>query len=149
MQNVAIAFAIVMLLAGCKKKEAEPQPELRTPAAPIAATGKAVAAAIPIPNEEPSEDVLRKLMFEQYEALGKVKDLRIVHPSSGQSAPIHPKLHKALKEYCNPTPYIQPGTYECHMRIWITLTPGDRNPGEQGARIGVKWDSRQGKWVEG
>ena len=149
MKNFAIALAIVALLAGCKKKEAETQPELLSAAAPATATSKAVAAPIPIPNEEPSEDVLRKLMFEQYEALGKAKDLRIVHPSSGTSARIEPKLHKAVKEYCKPTPYIQPGSYECHMKIWITLTPGDRNPGEQGARIGVKWDSKQGKWVEG
>ncbi|MEO7640057.1 MAG: hypothetical protein ABI919_11085 [Ramlibacter sp.] len=143
----AIVMAAVLLLAGCSKSKPQPpgKPSAASPS-PAPAIAKATAGA-PVPGEEPSEAVLRKLEFQRYEMIDKAGGMPVTMTATGKSLTLHPKLYEVRKEKgCDPTPQAPPGWYECHLIIKLSLSPGGRDPSEQGERIGVKWDPK-GEWV--
>lgn len=152
--------ALLCLLAGCSRTERPPadQPDipaissLASAAAPVTqieaiSSGVASAApAVPVPLEEPSEAVLRKLEFESYAEIEKMGGMPVTITATGQSLTLRPKLYEVRKKKCTPTPQAPAGWYECSLIITLSLAPDGSDPSEQSERIGVKWDP-MGKWV--
>lgn len=139
-----VAFALLLMLGGCGKKEAQlpagNKPTIQSKAIEQGAEGVAV------PAEEPSEDALRKLEFQRYEAIGQAGGMPVTVTATGGSLTLRPKLYDVRKDSCKRTPQGPPGWYECSLTIKLSLEADGSNPSEQGERIGVKWDPR-GMWV--
>jgi len=138
------AVALLPQLEGCGKKEIPP-PAGTKPTTVSKATEQR-AGAVPVPAGEPSEDDLRKLEFQTYEAIERAGGMPVTITATGQSLTLHPKLYAVRKDSCKPTPQAPPGWYECSLTIKLSLKADGSNPSEQGERIGVKWDPR-GMWV--
>lgn len=101
---------------------------------------------VPVPDEEPSEEVLRKLEFARYAEIDRMGGLPVTVTATGRSYILRPKLYAVRKESCTPTPQSPPGWYECSLTITLSLAEDGRDPSDQGERIGVKWDPK-GEWV--
>ena len=101
---------------------------------------------IPVPEEEPSERVVRKLVFEQYQAIKDAGGLPVMSTATGRQTVLNPTVYDVRKETCARIPQSPPGNYECEVMIRMSLSPDGSDPSEQGARISVKWDP-SGKWV--
>ncbi len=106
----------------------------------------AEAKGIPVPEEEPSELVVRKLVFEQYQEIKDAGGLPVMSTATGRQTVLNPTVYDVRKETCARIPQSPPGNYECEVVIRISLSPDGSDPSEQGARISVKWDP-SGKWV--
>jgi hypothetical protein len=138
------AVALLLLLEGCGKKEIPP-PAGTKPTTVSKATEQR-AEGVPVPAEEPSEDDLRKLEFQTYEAIEQAGGLPVTVTATGQSLTLRPKLYDVRKNSCKPSPHSPPGWYECSLTIKLSLKADGSNPSEQGERIDVKWDP-SGRWV--
>lgn len=151
--------ALLLLMAGCDKP-AEPAGN-GAPTSSVGhtategredssynapATAAPVSEGIPVPNEEPSEEVLRKLEFARYAEIEKMGGLPVTVTATGRSLTLHPTLYEVRKESCKPTPQAPAGWYECSLTITLSLAEDGSDPSEQGERIGVKWDPK-GEWV--
>lgn len=154
MNTRIFGVALVVLLAGCSRHEDRNDAGTLATAAslPVAASSASGPAApdapvaAPVPADEPSEDVLRKLEFETYASIENAGGMPVTMTATGQSLTLHPKLYEVRKEKCSPTPQAPAGWYECELTIKLSLSPDGSDPSEQGERIGVKWDPR-GEWV--
>ena len=117
---------------------------------PIAAQPK--AKLVPVPAEEPSDSVLRQLMFEQYAQIEDAGGLPLTATASNTNFILRVKLYDARKESCAPAPQARAGTYNCSMTIKLAIAankdPANARPYEKSERISVKWDP-SGKWVRG
>ncbi len=107
---------------------------------------KTQSSGVPVPAEEPSEEVLRELEFRRYEAIERAGGLHVTVTATGKSLTLHPKLYAVRKQSCKRTAQRPAGWYECSLIIKVSLKADGRDPSEQGERIGVKWDPK-GKWV--
>lgn len=145
------AFAVctvLVLLAACEREQSAPA----TAQAP--SSGQTAEALEPVPEDEPPADVVRALMFEEYEELEKLGGMPATVSASGKQLVLRAKLFEASKKECRPRPQRPAGEFECSLTILVSITgdgsdPADETPSEQGARIGIKWDAGQGKWVRG
>ena len=156
MKILLLAFLLATLfatsLAACSKREAAtPNAQVNAPAkAPIAAQPK--AKLVPVPAEEPSDSVLRQLMFEQYAQIEDAGGLPLTATASNTNFILRVKLYDARKESCAPAPQARAGTYNCSMTIKLAIAankdPANARPYEKSERISVKWDP-SGKWVRG
>ena len=129
---------------------------------PPAATDQASAAAKPTavrvskgvaePAEEPSEQVLRTFLEEEYAQMQRQGGITLSSTSSGNSVKIIPRLYEAKKESCKRLPSSIGGGYECSMSTMITLDrEGARpsTPSEKGERVYAYWDGEKGAWASG
>lgn len=145
LQLTCAVLLLPFLMGACSKKEA-PAPSPPT-SAPKVATATKQPPGIPVPDEEPSAEVVRKLEFQRYEAIEKQGGMPMTVTATGQSIVLRPKLYEVRKESCKPQPQQPPGNYECSSIIKLSLAPDGRNPSEQGSRVGITWDSQAGEWV--
>jgi len=146
----ALLFSMLLVTACSEKDKPKNEDSIATSAA-LSPTQNAGTTAVPVPEEEPSDAVVRELMFEEYRELEKAGGLPVTATATGQNLTIRAKLFDARKEKCTPSPQDPPGWYECELTITLSLAtggkdPANKKPSEQGARIGVKWDP-SGKWV--
>lgn len=145
------AFAVFVglaLLAACEREQAVDPSEQEPPSETTA------EASVPVPEGEPPADVVRALMFEEYEELEKLGGMPATVSASGKQLLLRAKLFEATKKECRPQPQRPAGEFECSLTILVSMTgdgsdPANETPSEQGARIGIKWDPAQGKWVRG
>ena len=138
------ALSLLLLLQGCGKKEIPP-PAGTKPTTVSKATEQR-AGSVPVPAEEPSEDDLRRLGFQTYEAIEQAGGIPVTVTATGQSLTLRPKLYDVRKNSCKPSPHSPPGWYECSLTIKLSLKADGSNPSEQGERLDVKWDP-SGMWV--
>lgn len=138
------AMSCLLLLGGCGKKEAAPTSATKPMSSASAA--KTTPTGVPVPSEEPSEEVLRKLEFQTYEAIERAGGIPVTVSATGKSLTLRPKLYEVRKDSCKKSPQAPAGWYECSLTIKLSLAPDRSKPSEQGERIGVKWDP-SGKWV--
>ncbi len=138
------AISLLFLLGGCGKKEAAPTSATK-PMSSATAT-KTASSGVPVPTEEPSEEALRKLEFQTYEAIDRAGGIPVTVSATGKSLTLRPKLYEVRKDSCKKTPQAPAGWYECSLTIKLSLAPDGSKPSEQGERIGVKWDPN-GKWA--
>lgn len=141
-------WTVVVSLAACEREQSEPA----TAQAP--SSGQTAEASVPVPEGEPPADVVRALMFEEYEELEKLGGLPATVSASGKQLVLRAKLFEATKKECRPQPQRPAGEFECSLTILVSITgdgsdPADETPSEQGARIGIKWDAARGRWVRG
>ena len=136
--------ATLVLLTGCGNKEKPAAKESEI--ASSTTVNKPQLSGVPVPNEEPSEEVLRKLEFQRYEDIEDAGGLPVTVSATNQALLLRPKLYEVRKDSCSPTPQSPPGWYECSLTIKISLAADGSDPSEQGERIGVKWDP-SGEWV--
>ena len=119
----------------------------------MAASSEKVPKLVPAPDAEPSEAVLRKLVFQQYDEIEKAGGLPLTVSASGKSFTLRIKLYDVRKESCKPSPQSPKGSYECDLLLLSSWsTDGGVHfdePSEKGARFGVKWDDKAGEWVRG
>ncbi|WP_257387829.1 hypothetical protein [Tahibacter caeni] len=143
-RRLRVAAAVLLLvLAGCSRQS--PSADAAASAAP---TPEPPPAGVPVPDEEPSEAVLRKLEFERYDELEAAGGLPVTSTATGNSITLHPTLHDVRKDGpCKPMPHAPTGWYECSLIIRVSISADGGDPSEQGERIGVKWDAGDGKWV--
>lgn len=144
MKLIALMLTLLLALAGCSKHKEPPKAEASTPLAASSTQSTAIAA----PAEEPSEKVLSKLEFQAYEELEKAGGVPMQIQTSERQAtsvPMRAKLHEVHKDKCDRSPIGDGSWYECTLTIKLSLNGG--KPGVQGARLGVKWDSKKGEWV--
>lgn len=145
MNSRIFGMGLLLLLAGCAKEEAASGPE--TTASAEAAPAQATeSSGVAVPDEEPSEEVLRKLDFQRYADIEKMGGMPVVSTASGKGITLHPKLYEVHKDDCKRVPQSPPGHYECGLTIKVSLSPDGSDPSEQGERILVKWDPK-GEWV--
>ena len=145
------AFALFVglaLLTACEREQAVNPSEQEPPSETTA------EIPVPVPEGEPPADVVRALMFEEYEDLEKLGGMPATVSASGKQLLLRAKLFEATKDECRPRPQRPAGEFECSLTILVSITgdgsdPADETPSEQGARIGIKWDPAQGKWVRG
>lgn len=149
MQNRLMAIVLLALLvAGCSRNNTpQPTSSVATPIAPQ----NSHSDGVPVPTEEPTDDVVRDLIFEEYRQIEEAGGIPATVTASGKDIRMRAKLFHAEKEKCKRTPQSPPGWYECELLIKVSMTgdgsdPANEKPSEQGARIGVKWDP-SGKWV--
>lgn len=143
------AFAVcagLALLAACEREPAVSPSVQALPSEAVAET------PVPVPEGEPPADVVRALMFEQYEDLEKLGGLPATVSASGKQLVLRAKLFEATKKECRPQPQRPAGEFECSLTILVSMTgdgsdPANETPSEQGARIGIRWDPGKGKWV--
>jgi hypothetical protein len=107
----------------------------------------ASATLVPVPAGEPPADVVRALLFEQYDEINKAGGLPVTMTATGQSLVIKPTLYEARVEQCRPVPQAKPGDFECSLIILLSLQPGDGKPSEQGERLFITWDAARGRWA--
>jgi len=141
----------MLLVTACSDKDTPKNPDSIATTAALSPTENAGITAVPVPEEEPSDAVVRELMFEKDRELERLGGMPVTMTATGQNSTIRSKLHEAKKEKCTPTPQAPPGWYECELTIKLSMAsggkdPADVEPSEQGARLGVKWDP-SGKWV--
>lgn len=174
MKTALPGILVVLLVAGCSRednatkanpaafspsliavaKSAVPPPEASSPEAPSSEASSSGASSpqtltdigVPVPAEEPSEEVLRKLEFARYDAINKMGGMPVTVTATGRSYILRPTLYAVRKESCTPTPQAPAGWYECSLTITVSLADDGSDPSEQGERIGVKWDPK-GEWV--
>jgi len=146
-------FLILMLcifVAACSKSTPEPSTNAVIPLAPSAATYPVAATPIPV-DEEPSEQVLRDLMFRQYEALNERGGLPATVTATGKSGNIRTRLYEVHKGECRQNPADPPGMYECGVNLMATIWwEGQREPVKplsDSKRISVIRDET-GVWID-
>jgi hypothetical protein len=136
---------LFFLAASCSEQKASQQVEGSTePAA--STTVMSDSSSVPVPSEEPSEEVLRKLEFQVYEQIKDAGGMSATATATGESVTLRPTLYEVRKEKCTPTPQTAPGWYNCDQIVKLSLSADGSDPSEQGARISVKW-SPKGEWV--
>lgn len=136
-----------LLLAACEREQAEPA------TVDASSSETRVETVVPVPDGEPPADVVRALMFEEYEELERAGPMPAVVSASGKQLQLRAKLFEATKKECRPRPQRPAGEFECSLTILVSITgdgsdPADETPSEQGARIGIKWHP-SGKWIRG
>lgn len=151
------AAVIVLLLTACSRREPPPPP----PAFKATPTGLAVPASaptlIPPPAGEPPPDVVTALYREEIDQVRDAGGLPLVVSATGRRVTVMPKVHGAWMDECKRVPQSPPGHWECSLTVKLSLTavseppPLTRRdePSLQGARVGVRWDGRAGRWVRG
>lgn len=145
------AFAVFVglaLLAACEREQAVDPSKHEPPSETTA------EIPVPVPEGEPPADVVRALMFEEYEDLEKLGGMPATVSASGKQLLLRAKLFEATKKECRPQPQRPAGEFECSLTILVSMTgdgsdPANETPSEQGARIGIRWDPAKGKWVRG
>lgn len=135
--------AASILIMGCSKYDSH---QAKSESKPISQESPPIESkAVPLHNEEPSEEVLRKLEFQVYAEIERMGGLPVTITATGKSLILHPKLYEVRKERCTPTPQAPAGWYECSLTIKLSLSEDGSNPSEQGERIAVK-RNKQGAW---
>lgn len=146
-------FPILMFClsaAACSKSGPEPATQATLPLAPAAATYPVAATPIVV-DEEPSEQVLRELMFRQYEALDKRGGLPATVTATGKSGNIRTRLYEVRKGECAQKSVDPPGMYECGVNLMVTIwwegQQEPTKPSSDSKRISVIRDEN-GVWVD-
>lgn len=151
MQNRSMTVALLALLvAGCSRTEI-PQPASSATTSPPIAPQNSQSEGVSAPTEEPTNDVVRDLIFEEYREIEQAGGMPVTVTGTGQGIRLRAKLFHAQKEKCTHSPQDPPGSYDCDLLIKVSMTgdgsdPANEEPSEQGERIGVKWDP-SGKWI--
>ncbi|MEO8366556.1 MAG: hypothetical protein ABI538_10155 [Pseudoxanthomonas sp.] len=146
-RSLAIGL-LTLLVVGCSRNEIQqPTSSVDAQIPPQNSQIEGVA----VPTEEPPNDVVRDLIFEEYRQIEDAGGIPATVTASGKGIQLRAKLFDANKQKCKRTPQSPPGWYECDLLIKVSMTgdgsdPANEEPSEQGARIGVKWDP-SGKWV--
>ena len=145
-------FPILMfcfLVAACSKSKPESPSQAALPLAPSASYP--VSATPIVIDEEPSEQVLRDLMFRQYEALNERGGLPATVTATGKSGNIRTRLYEVRKGECTQKPVDPPGMYECGVNLMATIWwEGQREPTKplsDAKRISVIRDEN-GLWID-
>lgn len=110
---IAVLAASCLALGACGKKEKAHQ---AAPAKPSSSTEVAPARTS---FEEPSEDVLRKLMFQQIERFDAAGGVPMTVTSTGQSGRVRQKLHEARKLDCKLMTVA--GMFDCTMNLKVKM----------------------------
>lgn len=159
MKHYVCLLALTLLLCGCSKAQPDPLSDAsaakggaaKLTAANAGASSEKTPKLIPAPDAEPSEAVLRKLQFQQYEEIEKAGGLPLTVSASGKSFTLRIKLYEVRKEGCKPSPQSPKGSYECNLLLTSSWSKDGGlsydEPSEKGARFGVKWDAEAGAWV--
>ena len=139
-------LALCFLVSACSESKPEPPPKVVATTAPPAVT--APSARI---DEEPPEDVLRELMFRQYDALEERGGLPATVTATGYTGTLHAKLYEVRKDKCVHPPVGAPGMYECGVSLMATLwwegRPEPSKPLADNKRISVIRDDK-GVWID-
>lgn len=106
--TIALALCIAALGA-CGRKA--PEPSSAPKPAPVA--GKPAAL------EEPSEEVLRQLMFKAYEKMDGAGGVPMTVTATGSSGRVRLKLSEVRKSDCKPSAIGLPGLYECSVSLQV------------------------------
>ena len=110
------------------------------------------ANAVPIPEGEPSEADVRRIITEQYEQIDKAGGLPVTMTATGQSAVLRGKVFEARKESCRKLPGAEPGEWECSANLMVGLCSGDCDPAKEeplqhAERVYIRWNSEQGRFT--
>ena len=104
------AFAVFVglaLLAACEREQAVDPSKHEPPSETTA------EIPVPVPEGEPPADVVRALMFEEYEDLEKLGGMPATVSASGKQLLLRAKLFEATKDECRPRPQRPAGEFEC------------------------------------
>ncbi|MGH8494189.1 MAG: hypothetical protein ACRERR_13950 [Moraxellaceae bacterium] len=153
-EKSAFLLLAFFMLTACSRENPRPLEAVEA-AAPVANESVLAPVDMPVaeapeqtpPPGEPSEEVLRKLEFQRYEAIEAAGGLPVTVSATGRQLVLKPKLYSVRKEGCKPVPQAPVGWYECSLIISLSLAADGSDPSEQGERIGVKWDGRKEEWV--
>ena len=110
------------------------------------------ANAVPIPEGEPSEADVRRIITEQYEQIDKAGGLPVTMTATGQSAVLRGKVFEARKESCRKLPGAEPGEWECSANLMVGLCSGDCDPAREeplphAERVRIRWNPEQGRFT--
>jgi hypothetical protein len=126
-----------------------------TPVAVAAPQNVDVAAdATPVPDGEPSEADVRRIITENYELIDKAGGLPVTATATGQSLVLRGKVFEARKESCRKLPGARPGEWECSANLMVGLCSGDcdpsmEEPSPKGERVRIRWNPEQGRFTSG
>lgn len=126
-----------------------------TPVAVAAPQNVDLAAdATPVPDGEPSEADVRRIITENYELIDKAGGLPVTATATGQSLVLRGKVFEARKESCRKLPGAKPGEWECSANLMVGLCSGDcdpsmEEPSPKGERVRIRWNPEQGRFTSG
>lgn len=111
-----------------------------------------VADDVPVPDEEPSAEDVRRLSIEMYERLENAGGLPVTVSATGKSMVIHSKVFDARKESCRRLPGAKPGEWECEAELMMGICSGDCDPSAEeprpkGERVGIRWNAAQRRFT--
>ncbi|GAB3383902.1 hypothetical protein [Lysobacter fragariae] len=127
------------------------------PVTPFAIEPEAAAVpastGVPVPDDEPPADVVRRLTYEMYEKLEAAGGVAIQSTATGNTAVVHMQLADVQKESCKRLPGSKPGEYECGVLLKVRsclnlCDPSGEEALNDAKRIDIRWDP-SGKWVLG
>lgn len=115
-------------------------------------SGNAPVAVVPVPDEEPSAEDVRRLSIEKYERLESAGSLPMtVTTTTGQSMVFHSKAFDAHKASCHRLPGAKPGEWgvrgradDGHVQVTAIHPPKGLC---QKASAGIRWDSAQRRFT--
>lgn len=110
------------------------------------------AARTPVPDEEPSEADVRRIITENYELIDKAGGLPVTMTATGQSMVLRGKVFEARKESCRQLPRAEPGEWECTADLMVGMCSGDcdpslEEPSPKGERVFIRWDPELGRFT--
>lgn len=157
MPPIRVATLLALLLTACSRGEPPPPPpafEATPTTLPVPASAP---TEIPPPAGEPPPHVVTALYREEMDEIRGAGGLSLVVSATGRQLTVMPTVHGAWMDECKRVPQSPPGRWECTLTVKLTLdelpqrsiVPRRHEPSLQGARIGVRWDGRAGRWVRG
>lgn len=137
---IVAILSFVAFLAGCGS---EPRGGARGPGKDSVVSADSAAM-----EEEPPDEVVERLQFEEYAEIEKAGGLPVQITATGRNVVLHPKLYSARNDSCRRLSRNIGGGFECHLTIRLSLDPDGRDPSEQGSRMFLH-KSEDGEWVAG
>lgn len=105
-----------------------------------------------VPEEEPSDADVRRIVMERYERLEEAGGLPWGSGENGQQLVLHGHVFEARKRSCRRLPAPNPFHWECSADLMMGICagdcdPADEEPGEKGERVSIRWDAAQERYV--
>ena len=145
------ATALLSQLGGrtAVERDSAHSPTAIETAAP-ASEGNAVAGE-PVPDHEPSDDDVRRLVIELYEQIEDAGGFPMTVTATGKAVVIHSKVFSVQKESCRKEVRAKPGEWTCEAALMMAMCSGDcdpsrEEPSSKGERIPVVWDAAKGEF---
>jgi hypothetical protein len=147
------ATAFVMRL-GAPSSATIDSAQFPTPVAVAAVQDTDAADAAPVPDAEPSEADVRRLVTGKYDLLDQAGGLPVTATATGQALVLRGKVFEARKDSCRQLPHAKPGEWECTADLMVGICSGDCDPAAEeptpkSERVRIRWDPEQGQFTHG
>lgn len=147
----------MLLLTACSRRDPPPPPPAFEATSTVLPMPASAPREYPVPAGEPPPDVVVGLYRQEMDEIRGAGGLPLVVTATGRQLTVMPTVHGAWMDECRRVPQSPPGNWECTLTVKLTLEQLPQRslrrradePSLQGARIGVRWDGRAGRWVRG